>query len=180
PEIYNVMHDTTVTGLPAMRPLVLEYPDETATSRLGDPYLFGGDLMLAPVLREGATMRGLYLPKGGWVEVATGRWFAGGGGISLPVTMESIPLFARAGAFIFRQRVVQHTGQMPGQPLIVEAYGGASGSASIYEDDGLSFKFEQGQAMTRKFTQTRGDGSVSISVAAGGGPCAPAARPPRS
>ena len=81
-------------------------------------------------------------------------------------TIGSIPLFARAGAFIFRQPVVQHTGEMPGQPLIVEVYGGASGSASLYEDDGLSFKFEQGQAMTRKFTQTRGDGRVSITVAA--------------
>src|SRR4029079_9789736 len=179
PEIYNVMHDTTVTGLPAMRPLVLEYPDETATSRLGDPYLFGGDLMLAPVLREGATMRGLYLPKGGWVEVATGRWFAGGGAISLPVTMESIPLFARAGAFIFRQPVVQHTGEMPGQPLIVEAYGGASGTGSLYEDDGLSFKFEQGQSVTRKFPQTRGDGTVSIAVAASDGQWRPAPRPIR-
>jgi len=179
PEIYNVMHDTTVTGLPAMRPLVLEYPDDPATYGLDDQYMFGGDLMLAPVLREGATMRGLYLPKGGWVEVATGRWFAGGGGISLPVTMESIPLFARAGAFIFRQPVVQHTGQMPGQPLIVEAYGGAPGSASLYEDDGLTFKFEQGQAMTRKFTQTRGDGRVSITVAAADGQWRPAARPVR-
>ena len=96
-----------------------------------------------------------------------------------PVTMDSIPLFARAGAFVFRQPVVQHTGQMPGQPLIVEAYGGASGSGSLYEDDGLSFKFEQGQSMTRKFTQTRGDGSVTISVAAGDGQWRPAARPIR-
>jgi alpha-glucosidase len=132
------MHDTTVTGLPAMRPLVLEYPDDPATYGLDDQYMFGSDLMLAPCIREGATVRGLYLPTGGWVEVATGHWFAGGGGISLPVTMDSIPLFARAGAFIFRQPVVQHTGQMPGQPLIVEAYGGASGGASLYEDDGLS------------------------------------------
>jgi alpha-glucosidase len=179
PEIYNVMHDTTVTGLPAMRPLVLEYPDDPATYGLDDQYMFGSDLMLAPVLREGATTRGLYLPKGGWVEVSTGHWFAGGGGISLPVTMESIPLFARAGAFIFRQPVVQHTGEMPGQPLIVEAYGGASGTGSLYEDDGLSFKFEQGQSVTRKFTQTRGDGTVSIAVAASDGQWRPAARPIR-
>ncbi len=70
PEIYNVMHDTTVTGLPAMRPLVLEYPDDPATYGLDDQYMFGADLMLAPVLREGATTRSVYLPKGGWIEVA--------------------------------------------------------------------------------------------------------------
>jgi hypothetical protein len=68
---------------------------------------------------------------------------------------------------------------MPGQPLIVEAYGGASGTGSLYEDDGLSFKFEQGQSMTRRFTQTRSDGSVSIAVAASDGQWRPAARPIR-
>jgi len=56
---------------------------------------------------------------------------------------------------------------------------GASGNASLYEDDGASFKFEQGQSMTRKFTQTRSDGRVSISVAAGEGQWRPAARPIR-
>ena len=175
PEIYNVMHDTTVTGLPAMRPLVLEYPDDPATYGMDDEYLFGTDLLLAPVLREAATSRGVYFPKGAWIEVATGHQFDGARSYTLPVTMESIPLFARAGAFVFRQPVVQHTGQMSGQPLIVEAYAGA-GSAALYEDDGLSFKFEQGESTTRRFTQERSGRSVKVSVAAAEGHWRPAPR----
>ena len=77
----------------------------------------GSDLLLAPVLREVAASRSFYLPKGMWTEVATGKRFEGGKGASMPVTLDSIPLFARAGAFVFRQPVVQSTSQMPGQPL---------------------------------------------------------------
>ncbi len=55
PHIYNVMHETSTSGLPAMRPLMLDYPDDPATYGMDDEYLFGSDLLLAPVLREGAT-----------------------------------------------------------------------------------------------------------------------------
>src|SRR5262249_33195633 len=146
------------------------------TYSVDDEYMFGSDLLLAPVLREGATTRSFYLPKGGWVEVATGRRFEGARSHTIPVTMESIPLFVKAGAFMFRQPVVQYTGQMRGQPLIVEVYGGGSGNRSLFEDDGLSFKFEQGQSMTRRFTQERSGNSVKVSAAAGEGQWHPAAR----
>jgi alpha-glucosidase len=176
PHIYNVMHDTAKTGLPAMRPLVLDYPDDPATYGMDDEYLFGSDLLLAPVLREAATARDVYLPKGGWIEVATGKRFEGGRGYTLPVTLATIPLFAKAGAFVFRQPVVQHTGQMPGQPLIVEVYAADRGHGSLYEDDGLSFKFEQGQTMTRLFNQERSGNHVQVAVAPPEGDWRPAPR----
>jgi len=176
PHIYNVMHDASVTGLPAMRPLMLDYPDDPNTYGTDDEYLFGSDLLLAPVLREGATTRGFYLPKGRWVEVATGRTLDGGRGHGLPVTLASIPLFARAGAFVFRQPVVQHTGEMPGQPLIVEVYTADHGEASQYEDDGLSFQYQSGQSMTRRFTQERAGSRATITVSAPDGAWRPAAR----
>src|SRR5206468_2979062 len=124
------------------------------------------DLLLAPVLREGATTRGLYLPKGRWIEVSTGRGFDGGRGQSLPVTVASIPLFARAGAFVFRQPVIQHSGQMPGQPLIVEVYAADRGEAFQYEDEGDGFQYQQGQSMTRRFSQQRAGGHATITVEA--------------
>ena len=176
PHIYNVMHDTTVTGLPAMRPLMLDYPDDPNTYGIDDEYLFGSDLLLAPVLREGAPSRGFYLPKGRWVEVATGRTLEGGRGTSMAVTIDSIPMFARAGAFIFRQPVVQHTGQMPGQPLIVEVYAAEHGEASLYEDDGASFKYQSGQSMTRRFSQDRAGARATITVSAPEGAWRPTPR----
>ena len=176
PHIYNVMHEASVTGLPAMRPLVLEYPDDGATWGMDDEYMFGSDLLIAPVLREAATSRSFYLPKGTWTEVSTGKRFEGGKGASMAVTLESIPLFARAGAFIFRQPVVQNTSQMPGQPLIVEVYAADKSEGRLYEDDGLSFKFQQGQSMTRRFAQARTSTGTTVTVSAAEGAWRPAAR----
>jgi alpha-glucosidase len=176
PQIYNVMHDVSVTGLPAMRPLVLEYPDDPATYGVDDEYLFGSDLLLAPVLREGAATRDVYLPKGIWADVESGRAYDGGRTYTLPVTMDSIPLFARAGAFLFRQPVVQYSGQMPGQPLIVEVYAADHGEGTLYEDDGISLEYRQGNSMTRRFTQVRSDHAVRVAVTAPEGSWRPADR----
>ena len=52
PHIYNVMAESSATGLPAMRPLVLEYPDDPRTWGLDDQFMLGRDLLLAPVLQE--------------------------------------------------------------------------------------------------------------------------------
>jgi alpha-glucosidase len=176
PAIYNVMHETSVSGVPAMRPLMFEYPDDPNTYGMDDEYLFGRDLLLAPVLREAATMRDVYLPKGQWVDIWTGRTIEGGHGVSVPVTPGSIPLYVRAGTFLFRQPVVQHTGEMSGQPLIVETYAADRSEATLYEDDGSSFEYERGQSMTRAFTQERRGGVTRVSVSAPDGAWRPKPR----
>jgi alpha-glucosidase len=176
PHIYNAMHETSVSGLPAMRPLMLDYPDDPATYGMDDEYLFGSDLLLAPVLREGAMTRDFYLPRGTWVDVWTGRSYEGGRGHSIAITPGSIPLFARGGSFIFRQPVVQHTGEMPGQPLIVEVYASDRGESSFYEDDGQSFEYEKGQRVIRTFAQERTGTRVQVTASAANGSWRPQER----
>ena len=69
------------------------------------------------LLREGATEREVYLPKGTWYEYAGQRRYEGGRSIPVPVTLDGIPVFVRGGAIVFRQPVVQNTGEMAGQTL---------------------------------------------------------------
>ena len=176
PSIYSVMREVSQTGVPAMRPLLLEYPDDPNTYGMDDEYLFGHDLLLAPVLREAANTRDVYLPKGRWVDIWTGVTVEGGQGITVPVTPASIPLYVRAGAFVFRQPVVQHTGEMPGQPLIVEVYAAGNSEGRLYEDDGLSFEYERGAAMTRRFTQQRDGGVIRVAAEAPDGTWRPKPR----
>jgi alpha-glucosidase len=155
---------------------MLDYPDDPATYGMDDEYLFGSDLLLAPVLREGAATRDFYVPKGTWVDVWTGRSYPGGRGHSMPVTLGSIPLFARGGSFVFRQPVIQHTGEMPGQPLVVEVYAADRGESSFYEDDGLSFEYEKGQRIVRAFAQERTGARVQVTVSAPDGAWRPQER----
>jgi alpha-glucosidase len=162
--------------VPALRPLFLEYPEDARTYDVDDEFLLGRDLLAAPVLREGATERELFLPKGDWFDFWTGRHAAGGANIKVPVTLGTIPIFVRGGAFLFRQPVVQHTGQMPGQPLVVGVYPAAESEGSLYEDDGLSLQYRQGAFARRRFAQTRTEGRVVIEVGAPKGTYRPAPR----
>ncbi len=91
PHIYNVMAESTLTGLPAMRPLMLEYPDDPQTWGVDDAFMFGGDLLIAPVLHEAIRTREVYLPKGEWYDFWTGTHVTGGAVVQTPVTLERMP-----------------------------------------------------------------------------------------
>jgi len=176
PQIYNVMHEASETGVPAFRPLLLEFPEDPRVASLDDQFLFGSDLLVAPVLREAATEREVYLPAGDWYDFWTGRRQEGGRSFRLPVTLESLPLFVRGGAFVFRQPVVQHTAEMPGQPLIVEIYPAAQSTATLYEDDGETLDYTRGVSAQRRFEQRREPQRVVVSASAVSGSFRPAAR----
>jgi alpha-glucosidase len=177
PHIYNVMQESSASGLPAMRPMFLEFPEDTATWSMDEQFMFGRDLLIAPVLREGERQRDVYLPKGEWFDFWTGRRHDGGKPVAVPVTMESTPVFVRGGAFVFRQPVVQHTGEMPGQPLEVHVYPAVSSEATLYEDDGETLAYRRDGFMRRTFRQTRAAGtSATIDVAAPDGSYRPKAR----
>jgi alpha-glucosidase len=183
PHIYNVMQQASETGLPALRPLFLEFPADDRTWDQDDQFMFGSELIVAPVLRPAERNRGVYLPKGTWYDFWTGRLYKGQQSISVPVTLGSIPIFVRAGAFIYQGPVVQHTGQISGQALQVSVYPAPSSTSTLYEDDGQSLHYRKGVFSKRRFTQTRTsdssgrDQSATIEVAAAEGTYRPAARP---
>jgi alpha-glucosidase len=176
PHLYTVLRQAADTGTPALRPLFFEFPADEATYRRDDEFLLGRDLLVAPVLREAVRQREVYLPPGQWFDFWTGQAYAGGRAHVLPVTLESVPAFVREGGFIFRQPVVQHTGEMPGQPLRVTVYPAASSEAVLYEDDGETLDHERGVFARRRFSQRREGGRVSVEAGALEGSYRPAAR----
>jgi len=176
PYIYNVMQQASETGVPALRPLFLDFPDDKRTANLDDEFLFGSDLLVAPVLWEGADSRGVYLPAGDWFDYWTGKRYAGNATISMPVTLDAIPIFVRGGGFIFRQPVVQYTGEMRGNPLRVLVAPATESESSLYEDVGESLAYRKGDFLKRTFRQTHEAKSLVIAVSAPAGPYRPAKR----
>ena len=176
PHIYNVMREASETGLPAFRPLLLELPGDSDYLRREDQFMFGADLLVAPVLREGATEREVYLPKGDWYDFWTGQRHSGGTRIRVPVTLASLPIFVRAGAFLFRQPVVQHTGEMPGQPLRLGIFPGPATEATLYEDDGETLDYTRGGSSVRQVGYEAGDRVHTVEIGAPSGSYRPAAR----
>jgi alpha-glucosidase len=118
----------------------------------------------------------VYLPKGDWYDFWTGKRYEGGKGMKVPLVLENIPVFVRGGAFVFRQPVIQHTGEMPGQPLIVDVYPAARSEASLYEDDGATLDYTRGGSVRRAFRQVREEGRTVIDIGAGAGAYRPRSR----
>lgn len=176
PYIYNVMEQASETGVPALRPLFLEFPDDERADGIDDEFLFGSNLLVAPILWEGFTSRQVYLPAGDWFDYWTGKKYRGNATIQVRADIDSIPIFVRGGGFIFRQPVVQNTGQMSGQPLRVLIAPAKESESSYYEDDGESMEYRRGDFVKRRFRQSSGaDGSV-VEISAPEGTYRPAAR----
>ncbi|MDT0439926.1 MULTISPECIES: glycoside hydrolase family 31 protein [Streptomyces] len=99
PYVLDVMRQAHEEGLPVMRPLFLEFPGDAAAWSVDDAYLFGPDLLVAPVLDAGARARDVHLPAGAtWTDAWTGAVYEGGGVVTVDAPLERIPLFLRDGA----------------------------------------------------------------------------------
>jgi alpha-glucosidase (family GH31 glycosyl hydrolase) len=88
------------TGVPILRHLVLEYPDDPRAATAEYQYLLGESLLVAPVIEQGAVTRKLYLPKGDWLNYWTGDHLNGGADVTVAAPLEQIPLFVRAGSIL--------------------------------------------------------------------------------
>jgi alpha-D-xyloside xylohydrolase len=99
PYILAGMQVAHETGLPLMRPLFVDYPTDPTTWGVEDAYLFGADLLVAPLLAPGARARRVYLPAGPvWRDAWTGRVYEGGQWVQAGAPLEHIPLFLRSNA----------------------------------------------------------------------------------
>ncbi|MCA9624004.1 MAG: hypothetical protein KC731_33505 [Myxococcales bacterium] len=94
-ELLAIADEAVSTSLPMVRHLLLMYPDDPEARRIDDQYLLGPDLLVAPVVVEGATTRRLYLPEGPWFHVWTGEAYEGGGYVEIDAPIGSPPVFAR-------------------------------------------------------------------------------------
>jgi hypothetical protein len=148
PYLYSAAFEAHRTGLPIMRALWLYYSDDPNAKVRGDEYLWGRDLLVAPVTEKGATTRSLYLPRGEWYDFWTSQRVEGGREVTRPVDLATIPLYARAGAIIPTGPVKQYTTEKVRGPLTLTIYPGADGSILLYDDDGVSFNFRRGEFTT--------------------------------
>ena len=147
PYLYSVVYECCTNGMPIMRSLWLHYPDDRDAAGCGDEYLWGRDILVAPVIEAGATSRRVYLPKGAWYDYWNGDRIEGGRHITRPVDLETIPVYVRGGTILPLGPVRQYVDEKVGQPLSVSIYPGGDGSFLLYEDDGRSFNYRRGEWM---------------------------------
>ncbi len=167
PYLYSAVRETHETGLPIMRALWLHYPDDAAAVARGDEYLWGRDLLVAPVTEKGAGSRRLYLPRGNWYDFWTEDKVEGGREIERPVDLATMPLYARAGSIIPFGPLKMYTGEQVEGPLALNIYPGADAAFTLYEDDGATFDYRRGEWMKLQMAWSDSRRTLTLRLARG-------------
>jgi alpha-glucosidase/alpha-D-xyloside xylohydrolase len=143
------------------------YPNDAKAVACGDQYLFGNNLLVAPVVERGATTRRVYLPRGRWYDFWTNEPVEGGREISREVNLEIIPLYVRAGSILPIGPVKQYTAEKVNDPLSIVIYPGGDDSFLLYEDDGTTFNYRRGEWMGVQMMWNEAQRSLTLDLADG-------------
>ena len=164
PYIYTCARQAYETGLPLMRAMFLEFPEDRECRKTDMQFMFGGNLLVAPVVDKGADTRNVYLPKGRWYDWYDGTVYDGGRYVTVSAPLDRIPLFAREGTMVPTGPVVMNTAEAEGAPLIIRCFPheGEKVTYTLYEDDGVSLGYTRGEYAKTTFTCTRENGVINI------------------
>lgn len=143
PYNYTLAWKARNTGMPMMRALWLHYPEDEYAAGLGDQYLWGRDMLIAPVYEKGAKFREVYLPEGNWYDWWNNEKHDGGKPVVREVELETMPIYVRAGSIIPVDPVRQYTGQAVDEPTTLRIYPGNDGEFELYDDDGKSLQYQE-------------------------------------
>lgn len=160
PYLYSLMYEANQDGMPAMRPLFLEFPDDPACySDENLTFLFGPAVLVANVVEKGARTRKIYLPAGTtWYDMNDNlRAYAGGQTIEVPVDLGSIPMFLRGSGIFVTSEDVKHIESDTLRHLDLLIAAETDTSFVLYDDDGHTEQYKQGNFSRTAITVTAGD-----------------------
>ena len=186
PYLYTEARRTYDTGVAFLHPLYYDWPEEDQAYQNKGEYVFGNQMLVAPILAPAGKASGLateklWLPPGEWIETPTGKHFHGGETLERSFSIEQIPVYLRPGAIIPMQPPMLYTGEKPVDPLIVNIWPLTPDTASaysVYEDSGVGIEYQKG-VFTRtpiKATQTGDTLRVEIGPVQGAFPGMPLKR----
>lgn len=182
PYIYTMARRCHDTALPLCRPLYYEWPELDEAYNHPGQYMFGDDLLVAPITRPANSITGyahqkVWLPPGRWINWFTDDIHDGPGTVFVQAGLDEIPLFARAGAIIPTAPPALRTQSISDDTMTLHVFPGESGEAVLYEDDGLSANYENGGTRTRITAEYVGE-NYTVTIHPATGELAPDA-PPR-
>jgi alpha-D-xyloside xylohydrolase len=143
PYIYSEAAKVTYEGSTLLRPFIFDFPEDEIALEQDNEFMFGHSLLVCPVTEGGASRWKVYLPynKGGWYDFFTGKRYDGGCHIDVPISMEAIPVFAKAGSIIPVGAVRQSVTEKESEPLTLNIYPGSDAIFHLYEDEGDNMNY---------------------------------------
>lgn len=173
PYIYTLAADSHATGLPMMRSLALNYPDDPGSYSVeaNNQFLLGDDYLVAPVFTKTTVRNGIYLPAGErWIDMWTGRIHEGGQVLNgHPAPLDKLPVFVRAGAVVPQGIVARNASLVPeDSPVTLSVFPQGESTFRLYEDDKVTRAYADGATSSQEFTVDAPDagkkGTVKITI----------------
>jgi alpha-glucosidase (family GH31 glycosyl hydrolase) len=165
PYLWTAAVEGAAAALPVARPLLLSFPDDPVAWTIDDAYMFGPDLLVAPVMVEGAVSRSVYLPAGRWWDFWTGAPLDGGRFVEVTAPLEVLPLFVRDGAVIPMGPVQQYVGESACDPLELHIWGAVgAGTQTVLLDrySGVELSWQGAPDGTVAVSATGAPGAVRV------------------
>jgi alpha-glucosidase len=169
PYWFGLLRQAHRSGTPMVRPLFWHYQNDPITLGISDQFMLGSDLLIAPMLRQGATARSVYLPRGLWYDFWTGNEFRGGAHVLVAADLSVLPIFVRAGAILPMIPVQQYVGERKWRVVNLHIWPNDESQLEWYEDDdtALDCQADLVHERTISTTQRRGVRELTFSAARG-------------
>ncbi|MGX5691398.1 glycoside hydrolase family 31 protein [Arcticibacter tournemirensis] len=158
PYLYTYSRKAHDTGLPITRGLFMEYPNDTEAIKVDNQFIFGEELLVAPVLKKGERVKKVYLPEGEWIDFNDKKSvYLGGQTIAYRAPLSTIPVFVKKGSIIPMMPVLQYIHEKKDYPLFIHvfpSYEDETASFELYEDEGEDLGYLKGVFSLTKFKCT--------------------------
>ena len=147
-----------------MRPLVMDFAADSTALCQQTEFMFGPSLLVCPIIEPKCKSTSVYLPEteGGWYNFATHEWLVGGQQTKVPVSLEAIPVFAKAGSIIAQSDAMQSTNEYNGNRLTISIFPKADGTFTLYEDEGANNDYQKGQFTEIQFDWNESEQTLTI------------------
>jgi alpha-D-xyloside xylohydrolase len=163
PYTYSLAGLTYFNDYTIMRAMVMDFAGDNNVVSIGDQYMFGPSLLVAPVYTYRARTHNVYFPSlNGWYDLYSGKYIDGGQTLEVDAPYERMPLFVREGSIIPVGPEIQFTDEKPADPLTLFVYTGRDCAFTLYEDEGTNYNYEQGACSTIKFSYNNTTGELTI------------------
>jgi alpha-glucosidase (family GH31 glycosyl hydrolase) len=168
PYLYTYSRIAHETGEPIVRGTYLEYPDQEASYEFRQQYLLGNEMLVAPISEAGfgeRVTKEIYLPAGeDWFDWFSGRIYKGGKVISYECPLDRSPIFVKAGSILPLAPPMDYSDQHRLDPLTIEVFAGRPASFRMYEDDGTSLNYRNGEYSWTEFTYAPSSNSAQHTI----------------
>ena len=168
PYLYSLAGAAHHTDYTLMRALAMDFTHDKNTYNVGDQYMFGPALMVAPVYEYKARTRKVYLPEGRtWYDFYTGTPHQGGQSLKADTPYGRIPLYVPAGSILVTGRPMQYADELPTDTLTIHIYQGADGAFTLYEDNGTTYAYERGEYLQIPLTYNEKKHTLTVGTQQG-------------